>query len=69
MDKELRRLLDACDDQNFQCKRTAKGHWMISDENGRPVTTMSGTPSVSRSWKNGLAQLRRAGFVWLPARR
>jgi hypothetical protein len=66
MGKELRQLLKACEDQGFQVKRTRRGHLMVSDENGRPVTTISGTPSDPRSWLNALAQLKRAGLVWPP---
>lgn len=69
MDKELRRLLKAAEAQGFTVERTAKGHWLIRNAQGRAVATISGTPSDHRSWRNGLAALRRAGLIWPPPER
>lgn len=68
-DKELRRLLKACEDQGFTVERTKRGHWRVRDETARAVTTIAGTASDHRSWLNGLAPLKRAGLIWPPASR
>jgi hypothetical protein len=57
-------LLAECERQGFQVRQTARGHWQVFDPAGRRVTTLAGSPSDRRSWLNGLAALRRAGFVW-----
>ncbi len=69
MTKELRSLLKAAEAQGFTTERTAKGHWLVRDAQGRAVATISGTPSDHRSWRNGLARLKRAGLIWPPPRR
>jgi hypothetical protein len=69
MDKGLRKLLKALDDQDFTAERTKRQHWLIRDQQGRAVTTIAGTPSCPRSSDNSLARLRRAGFVWPPPSR
>lgn len=64
MDKELRKVLDEAERQGFTVQRTKRGHVMVRDANNVPVTTFSGSASDSRSLRNGIAQLRRAGFAW-----
>ena len=49
--------------------RTGKGHWLVRNANGDFVTTLAGTPSEYRGWKNALAKLKRAGFIWPPRKR
>lgn len=61
MDKDLRKLLKALVEAGFEVRVTKKGHHAVY-LNGRWITTLSGTPSDHRSWKNALAALRRAGF-------
>ena len=63
---ELLRLLQACEDQGLSVRRTSRGHWMVRDAAGRVVTTIAGTPSDHRAWRNGLAHLKRAGLQWPP---
>lgn len=62
MNKELRELIDKAEEQGFTYKVTKKGHVMIKDSEGKPVSTFSGTPSDNRSWKNSMARLKRAGY-------
>ena len=63
MDKELKRILQAAEDQGFEVDWTPKnGHPTVYRE-GRKVTTFAGTPSDSRSFANSLAPLKRAGFI------
>lgn len=63
MDKELKALVKALEQQGFTTRRTTKGHVMVS-LNGRVITVFAGTPSDHRSWRNSLAPLKRAGFRW-----
>lgn len=62
MHKELKALIKKAEEQGFTHRETSKGHIMIKDAEGKPVTTFSGTPSDGRSWKNSMARLKRAGF-------
>ena len=64
MDKELRKLLEAIEEQGFHTKRTANGHHTVRTPDGQFVTVISGTPSDKRGTRNALAALRRAGFIW-----
>lgn len=66
MNKDLRKLLKAVEDQGFTARRTSGGHWQIRGTDGRVVAVIAGTPSDVRSWKNTIADLRRAGFEWPP---
>lgn len=63
MDKDLRKIVDALEDQGFVVRTTKKGHLVVT-LNGAMITTLSGTASDHRSLRNGLAHLRRAGFRW-----
>lgn len=47
--------------QGFDVRSTRRQHLFVS-RNGQPITTIAGTPSDSRSYRNAMAQLRRAGF-------
>lgn len=67
MDKDLRKVVKALEDQGFETAMTSKGHVIVLLD-GRRVATFSGTPSDGRSWKNALADARRAGFRWPPRR-
>ena len=68
MDKDTRKVLDEAERQGFTVRITSKGHALVRDADGRPVTTFSGTASDRRSLVNSLARLRRAGFTW-PSKR
>lgn len=61
--KDLRVLTKELHEQGFEVGRTRKGHVRVQKD-GVTVAIMSGTPSDWRSWHNGLAALRRAGFRW-----
>lgn len=63
MDKELRQIVKALEEQGFEVRVTSKQHLMVW-RNGKPAATISGTPSDWRSRRNGLAQLKRFGFIW-----
>lgn len=61
MDKDLKNLLKALTDAGFEVRFTKKNHPAVYRD-GRFVTTLASTPSDWRSWRNGLAALKRAGF-------
>jgi hypothetical protein len=65
---DLRRILKALDDQGFDAKPSKKGHWIVRDADGKRVTTLAGTASDHRAWLNALSYLRKAGFIWPPAK-
>ena len=65
MDKDLKRLLKELDRQGFDVRTSGKGYPLIYRD-GAFVTKLAQTPSDWRSWKNGIAALRRAGFRWPP---
>lgn len=68
MNKDLKKLLEALDEQGFEVKSTKKSHLRIL-KGGKPVTTLAGTPSDRRSWLNGLSHLKRHGFIWPPPKK
>lgn len=67
MDKEMRKVVKALEAQGFVVEVTRRGHLMVRRD-GRIVATFSGTPSDWRSFRNSLADARRAGFRWPPER-
>jgi hypothetical protein len=69
MGNDMTRVLKALKDQGFVVTRTGKGHWLVRNGNGDFVTTLAGTPSEFRGWKNALAALKRAGLIWPPPRK
>jgi len=69
MGNDMTRLIKALREQGFVVTRTGKGHWLVRNANGDFVTTLAGTPSEYRGWKNAIAKLRRAGFIWPPRKR
>jgi hypothetical protein len=63
----LRDIEDAARAQGFIVSRTKQGHpKFIPPDPSKEIVVFSGTPSDRRSIKNGLARLRRQGFVWPP---
>lgn len=61
--KDLRVLLsrvEAAGGTVKPCRRSS--HWKVYNAEGRYVTTICGTPSDWRSWRNDIANLRRAGI-------
>lgn len=67
MDKDLRKIVRALEDQGFEVTVTKRGHVIVTRD-GEVITTFSGTASDWRSIRNGLAHARRAGFRWPPKR-
>jgi hypothetical protein len=62
-DSDMRKLIAALTSQGFEAAQSRRGHYLVLMD-GRKVATLSGSASDWRSWRNGLAQLRRAGFDW-----
>lgn len=69
MDKDTRKVLAEAKRQGFTVRTTTKGHSQVLAANGQIVAVFSGTSSDVRALRNGIAQLRRAGFVWPPPRK
>lgn len=65
MKKELKKIIEALEDQGFTTEETNGGHVRVY-LGGTWVTTFAGTPSDRRSWLNSLAPAKRAGFRWPP---
>ncbi|MBP2323305.1 hypothetical protein JOF56_003690 [Kibdelosporangium banguiense] len=63
MDKKTGHLVRQAKDQGFQVERNKKNHYVIRTGAGDFVTVLASTPSDCRSWKNGVAALRRHGFA------
>lgn len=61
MDKEMRKLIKALEDQGFEIRITKKGHVTVGKD-GVLIATLAGTASDWRSGRNALARLKRAGF-------
>lgn len=61
MNKNLKKLTKALEDQGFSVRVSKRGHILVFNSDGL-VATFSGTPSDWRSLKNSMAALRRAGF-------
>lgn len=66
MDKDTKKVLAEAKRQGFEVDTTTKGHGRVRGTDGRVVAIFSGTASDRRSLMNGIAALRRAGFVWPP---
>lgn len=69
MDKDTRKVLDEAERQGFTFRTTTKGHAQVRKANGQVVAVFAGTASDVRAPRNGIAALRRAGFVWPPRKR
>ena len=67
MDKDLRKIVKALEDQGFEIEVTTRGH-VMAFRDGKLIVTFSGTASDWRAMKNGIAKARRAGFRWPPQR-
>lgn len=66
MDKDTRKVLAEAERQGFTVRITRRGHALVRDRDGIPIATFGGTTSDVRGLRNGIAALRRAGFVWPP---
>lgn len=67
MNKELRKLSKALEDQGFETQTTERGHLRVFLD-GVWISTFAGTPSDRRAFRNSLAPLKRVGFQWPPNR-
>lgn len=67
MDKDLKRIVKALEDQGFEVRVSRKGHVLV-ERNGAIIAVFAGTASDWRSVKNGIARARRHGFIWPPKR-
>lgn len=56
------RLRKALLEQGYTLRLTRKSHWQVINPQGKLVYVLPGSPSDWRSWKNGLAALKRNGF-------
>lgn len=65
MNKELKKIRKALEEQGFDTTVTKNGHLRVF-LNGIWVTTFSGSPSDWRAYRNALAAAKRAGFRWPP---
>lgn len=61
VDKETKKLVKSLLQQGFDVEPTKKGHLRVYLD-GVWVTTLSGTSSDWRSYRNALAVLKRAGY-------
>lgn len=62
--KDLKKLIKALEEQGFEVETGKRNPHPIVRKDGRKVATLASTPSDHRSWMNGIAALRRAGFIW-----
>lgn len=65
MNKDLKKIIKALQEQGFEVTTTKKGHIAVYRD-GRFVVMFAGTASDWRGLKNGIAAARRAGFRWPP---
>lgn len=65
MGNDMRKVLKALEQQGFTVTRLKSGHYDVR-LNGRRVTTLAGTSSDHRGFRNALSYLRKAGFIWPP---
>lgn len=63
MTKDLKELVRSLGQQGFKVRATRRGHLAVTLSD-QTVAVLACTPSDWRSHKNGMARLRRAGFVY-----
>jgi hypothetical protein len=61
--KDLKDLLAEVVRQGFTVTQNKKHHYVVT-KNGIWVATLASTPSEYRGYRNAVAALRRAGFIW-----
>ena len=65
MDKGLREICEAADEQGWRWQGSKGGHVIFFPPDKRfPPVVFAGTPSDHRSRKNAMAIMKRAGFMW-----
>ncbi len=60
--KEARKIARQAVKVGWRCDRTKNGHYRLLSPCGQHIVVLGSTPSDSRSFKNSLAELRRAGL-------
>lgn len=63
MKKDIKKVIEALEQQGFTCSTNRRGHTHVTKD-GVHVTWIAGSPGEYRGWQNMLAALRRAGFEW-----
>lgn len=61
--KDYKNLRAELERQGFTVARTKNGHYTVTKD-GVWIAGMPSTPSEARGFRNTLAALRRAGFIW-----
>lgn len=59
--KQMKQWVKQAEAQGFEVRITSKGHIQFKKD-GQIVAVAASTPSDPRSWKNLIADLKRAGF-------
>jgi len=62
--KEVARIIRELRRQGFEVVMAQSGHWKVRDPDGRLITTLPASPGEYRGFRNAIAILRRAGFIW-----
>ncbi|RBQ21588.1 hypothetical protein DP939_02435 [Spongiactinospora rosea] len=65
--KEIAEIIKALRRQGFEVTMGRSGHWKVYKDS-RLIGTLAATPGDDRGLRNAIAVLRRAGFIWPPAR-
>ncbi len=62
---DFKKIVKAAREQEWKVERTQKGHWrLIPPDSSKQIVVFGGTPSDQRAIKNGLAVMKRQGFIW-----
>lgn len=62
MNKDIRTLIRSLAAQGFTVEQSRGNHYTVRNAEGRRVATLAGSASDTRSMKNSLADLKRAGY-------
>ena len=66
MDKDLRKVIKALDEQGFTIDESANGMRLRITRDENFIVVISVKSKDWRGLRNGIAALRRAGFRWPP---
>ena len=62
MNKAMKKLTKQAEAQGWRVEPTRNGHIRFLAPDGKTIVIWASTPSDHRAWKNGLSQMKRAGF-------
>lgn len=62
-DRDIADLIRHSGAQGWRYAKTTNGHHQFYAPNRHDIVTMPGTPSDHRGWLNGMADMKRAGYV------